>query len=329
MALLPSAATAKKSPHRVFRQTRSKAAKSSDDVPSPPFYDPDLEPSVDSKAAKSQSKTFKEVFPKAGKVGKTSKSCIEDDYLGDFDLMLDLSSLSMSMSMSLSMPFSGKSGKASSAKCSKYDGAFPDSMDDQMPQLTCVGDVDIPGAMFPLCPGLDFGEYCDGTGDCDSEFCACDAGRKFCDTHTNPCLVVRGDDDWFGDDDYYNEVTVKEIIVWTMEMLTQCAGASPLDYDSCLVENIVDVLAGSAFDDTDDSTARMLRGAGRKMQANTMHDDWYKCEIPDEADIEAVVDEALNLCVDAGRVVQTNEHETVLRSLTSVFTNETCVCGMF
>lgn len=271
MALLPYAAVAKKdSPHRIFRQTRSKAAKSSTsaDVSSHLSYESGER--FESKAAKA--KSFK--FPKA----KASKSCLDDEYLADFDLMLDMHSLSMSLSMP---PYSGKSGKASSAKCSKYDSS-----------ASMHGDVSTKEAEF-------------------------------------------ADDEW--DDDYYfysyNEDFVKEIIIWMMEIVSDCSGTeNPLAFeDSCLVNSIIDVLAGSAFDETGASFAgRMLRGA-RKMQATEDFDDYYNyhCEVPDEADVEFVVDEAFQLCVEAGRDVAPKEHETVLDSLTEMFTNETCVCGMF
>lgn len=41
---------------------------------------------------------------------------------------------------------------------------------------------------FPVCPGLEEGEFCDGGGDCGGPFCGCAAALKFClKGAINPC----------------------------------------------------------------------------------------------------------------------------------------------
>jgi len=126
-ALLPLSIVGKKdSPHRIFHTTRSKAAKSQLQTfadASAPLYD-DLDHFVDSKAGKaSGAKALKELLSKTHKAGKSE--CHKDEMdLVDFDLMLDLSSLSMATSMSYA-PM-GKSGKATSSKCYKSNEASED-----------------------------------------------------------------------------------------------------------------------------------------------------------------------------------------------------------
>ncbi|KAL7509263.1 hypothetical protein ACHAXN_006280 [Cyclotella atomus] len=58
----------------------------------------------------------------------------------------------------------------------------------QTPAFQCVVDSERPGDIFPVCPGMADGQYCDGDGDCGSSFCACDAGSAFCDSQSNPCF---------------------------------------------------------------------------------------------------------------------------------------------
>ena len=52
--------------------------------------------------------------------------------------------------------------------------------------FTCVG---AQGQEFPLCQENDNNQnaYCDGTNDCGSTFCDCQAGNDFCDSGVNPC----------------------------------------------------------------------------------------------------------------------------------------------
>lgn len=329
MALLPSAASKEDSPpHRVFRTTRSKAAKAqgtSADYSSPPSHGSDIEPFTESKSGKSTgAKTFKEFFPNQELQAKASHAkCLkeDDDLFDELDLTLDYSSLSMSTSMS----YIGKSGKSakSSAKCSKYDFDVDESLNYS---FGCVGDFDEPGSSFPLCPGLGAGMYCDGQGDCESQWCSCDEARAFCETKLNPCngyQLEYGDDNYY----YYDEEMVKDIIEFVMTMLGECAGVS-LDFDSCLVKSVIDVLASSSVGDP----IRKLRGAGeRRMQSinatyddDDWNDDWFQCEIPTVSDIEPVVEEASGMC---DVYVTDDEYKTVLRSLVTMFTNEACVCG--
>jgi hypothetical protein len=116
------------------------------------------------------------------------------------------------------------------------------------------------------------------------------------------------DDDWwyYGDDDlddffsYVDDWDVTEIISGFLQMLSECAGV-PLDYDTCLVENAISVLASGP---PDDSSIRKLQGiSARKMQNAYSHspvDDFAmsECEIPAEEDITWVVDGAIGMCED-------------------------------
>lgn len=62
-------------------------------------------------------------------------------------------------------------------------GACPDTCG-----LNYVCVADDYGDLYPVCPGRDEGDYCDGGGDCeDTDFCECDAGKSFCATKVNPC----------------------------------------------------------------------------------------------------------------------------------------------
>lgn len=327
MAWLPSAATKEDTPHRVFRTTRSKAAKAQGmptDSSPPPLHG---EPFTESKSGKSiGAKSIKEFFPKADQELKAKAShakCLkeDDDLFDELDLILDYSSLSMSTSML----YSGKSGKSAkpSAKCSKYD-FYEDESLKELESFRCVGDFDRPGSSYPLCPGLGVGMYCDGQGDCESHWCSCDGARAFCETKLNPCddyALEYGDDYYY----YYNEEVVKDIIEFVMKMLGECAGVS-LDFDTCLVKNVIEVLASGSVG----NPMRKLRGAGeRRMQSinatydDDWNDDWFQCEIPTVSDIEPVIDEARGMCA----YVTDDEYKTVLVSLVTTFTNEACVCG--
>jgi hypothetical protein len=140
----------------------------------------------------------------------------------------------------------------------------------------------------------------------------------------NPCddyALEYGDDYYY----YYNEEVVKDIIEFVMKMLGECAGVS-LDFDTCLVKNVIEVLASGSVG----NPMRKLRGAGeRRMQSinatydDDWNDDWFQCEIPTVSDIEPVIDEARGMCA----YVTDDEYKTVLVSLVTTFTNEACVCG--
>lgn len=350
MALLPTSSLAKqKSPHRIFHETRSKAAKAQGLPNQSPFSDADLDVTVRSKSGnKGGTNALKELLPKTNKAGKT-KCHKEEDDLSDFELTLDFVSLSMSMSMPI-----GKSAKAS-AKC--YKAAEVDSPEEESRSYECVGDEDRPGVYFPLCPGLDKGAYCDGWGDCGSDFCACNVGVEFCATRMNPCSLNSPDstlalddwgygnpnddwtfgDDWTFDDDwalddwssldddfYYDEEDVIGIITWFMKLLGQCSGIS-INFDSCLTKNIIEVLA-SFPDDDSAGTMRMLRGAHRKVQAeDDLAMEYYECGLPTYEQIHDVVNEALSMCTG----VTTEEYEMELDKFTRIWTNETCVCGYY
>lgn len=239
----------------------------------------------------------------------------------------------------------GKSAKLSS-KCHEVDEVTHPN--EKGPSYECVGDEHNIGSNFPLCPGLDKEDYCDGWGDCGSDFCGCNAGNEFCATGINPCSLNNPynslalddwsygndwsvDDDWSFDDDlpyldddyYHDERDVLAIITWFMKLLSQCAGVN-INFDSCLTQNIIVVLA--SFPDDAGDTMRMLRGAYRMIQAE---DDlamaYDTCDLPTEEEIQDVVNEALSMCTD----VTAKEHENVLKNFIRIWSNDTCVCGYY
>lgn len=45
------------------------------------------------------------------------------------------------------------------------------------------------GVLYPICPGSEEDELCDGTQDaCNTDMCGCDLGVKFCEGEENPCI---------------------------------------------------------------------------------------------------------------------------------------------
>lgn len=288
LALLPTSALSKKqSPHRVFRVSRSKAAKAEATGkhadPSPPPYETDLyldsNTSVQSKAGKATGgdNWLKDFIPKAGKEAKAKAGkakCTNNDIpddLTDFDLMLDFSSLSLSMSTSMSFNPMAKSSKSpKSLKC--HDGYYETMHDDY---------------------------WYDG-----------DHGHPF-------------DDELYSNDD---DEAVTDIISSFLEMMALCAGVS-LDFDSCIVQSVIEVLASDSIEDHAVTSNRMLRGAGiRELQHA---DDQFECVLPTEDEIVSVGDEASNICQESSVYVAPEEYRSTLVSFIRIFTNETCVCGMY
>ncbi len=75
---------------------------------------------------------------------------------------------------------------------STASGACPDTCglndgddDDNDDEFECASNG---RGIFPVCPGLDSEDYCDGESDCEeTNFCECAAGQSFCTTRVNPC----------------------------------------------------------------------------------------------------------------------------------------------
>jgi hypothetical protein len=302
-SLLPAAIAKKESPHRVFKTTRSKASKAThlaESIDPSPVTDTEFDPVITSKAGKAGAKTVKDLFPSiASKAAKSGAAkCHKEDEvnLAEFEITLDFSSLSMSTSMSYNLP-SGKSGKAASTKCFKSDVADYES----------------------ATSGDSWWVYSD-----DDWYYSIDD------------LWGYGGDDYFAFDDfYYNENDVVGIVRWFTALLAECANV-PLEWGSCLVENVIEVLASGPEEDR--GPMRMLRGAGaRKMQSlgsNSTVDDWgidmtWECETPTYEDIEAVIDQAYDMCAGSGVYVTDDQHEMGLDSFVRIFTNETCLCGYY
>eukprot|EP00956_Cyclotella_meneghiniana_P026042 scaffold55491_cov66-Cyclotella_meneghiniana.AAC.6 len=254
-----------------------------------------------SKATKAQSydaisskdgKTFKDLLPKAAKNSK----CVESDVdLNDFELMLDFSSMSMSMSMS--MPMSKSSKAAKSVKCHKTP-IHEEFNDHEHPtEQRFEDDEHFNEHEYP--DEERFDDYDDG-------YWYFDDGYWYYD-----------DDYWYYDDDRWNNDADP-----TATATSTCAGV--LDFDSCAVQAVIGVLSSIGFDD-DSMTTRMLRGAkaARKLE-DYLTTEEYGCVVPTEEEINEVIDMSLEICED----VTTGQRELVAESFISIFTNETCVCGI-
>jgi hypothetical protein len=137
-----------------------------------------------------------------------------------------------------------------------------------------------------------------------------------------------GDDDYWSVDDDDNWYLLIRLF---LEKLSICDG-SILDFDSCLVENLITVIAYPS----DDSPTRMLRAAdysaaSREMQSvESAGDDLQvtdECTLPSEDEIMIVVNEATSMCVDSGVQISSDEYNSGLDSFLSIFTNEVCMCA--
>jgi hypothetical protein len=333
-ALLSPAAVAKKEPHRIFRATRSKAAKAEAtlmDTSSPPHDEHDephldLGPPIESKAGKAvvgNAKTLKEYLHKAGKEAKSKASkskCHKEDAdldLTDFDLMLDFSSLSMSISMSYRpAPKSAKSTKGS--KCTNYKGNAPDTTEADHNDWFMFDD--------------DWWHLEDDWFRFDDDW-----WYHGDDWFNDDYWWYYGDDannaDDYHVDDFFYDANATEIIRWFLQMQSECAGI-PLDDGSCLVQNVIEVLA-SESGPPNDLSVRKLRGIdARKMQnaySNYPYDDVIQpdCELPAEDEIAWVVNQALSLCQDSQIDVTEEDWLDTIDRFTRIFTNVTCVCGMY
>ena len=131
------------------------------------------------------------------------------------------------------------------------------------------------------------------------------------------------DDNWVLDDKWYNDADPTALLTWYIQLMSICADV-PLDLDSCAVKAVIGVLASIDFDD-DSMPTRMLRGvqAARKLE-DYLTTEEYGCVVPTEEEINEVIDMSLEICED----VTTGQRELVAESFISIFTNETCVCGI-
>ena len=106
-----------------------------------------------------------------------------------------------------------------------------------------------------------------------------------------------------------------------------CAGL-PIDFDSCAVKAIVEVLAWDDFDD-DSMTTRMLRGVeiARKLEDYDTFNETMEeivCIFFTREETKLFIDKALGKCEDE----TAEQHKLLVESFISIFTNETCVCGI-
>ena len=136
------------------------------------------------------------------------------------------------------------------------------------------------------------------------------------------------DDDWYPYDDfYYMDGAVDEvaIIKWFLQMLSDCASI-PLDYDSCMVQKVIDVLASGSVDS---SSVRNLRAhVDRKLEDlnfNPADDAW--CTLPQDEEVQYVVDEAFKMCEDSYVDVPDDEYLLALKNFIGIFQNKPCNCG--
>ncbi|KAL3780225.1 hypothetical protein HJC23_013517 [Cyclotella cryptica] len=137
------------------------------------------------------------------------------------------------------------------------------------------------------------------------------------------------DDDWrLNGDDIIDDVTL--LIRFFLEQLSICDGTT-LDFDSCLVENLITVIANPSGDES----TRVLRAANNSPASRAMQsvelagDDWQvttECTLPSEDEIKIVVDQATRMCVDSGVQISGDEYNAVLNSFLGIFANEVCVC---
>ena len=129
-------------------------------------------------------------------------------------------------------------------------------------------------------------------------------------------------DDYFSFDD--DNIDAALHVRFVLEHLSICDGTT-LDFDACLIENLITAIAYPS----DDDLPRMLR-AGEMKSVESVGDDWQvtnECILPSEDEIKFVLDQATRICVDSGVQISSHEYNGALDSFLSIFTNKVCMCA--